>query len=1100
MMLKGKRVAILLATALPLLALSHVGDQAVPTEEPQDIMQQPLVPQHEDENDSVPLSAIQAIHLDINEQPLTPEGSETGDSATNLVFGDDLTTEKVGDEIQPENTTTSDHKNDKEPSKHDNNSEESQSSSSANGETSKADPQNSNVEEIQSRSDDEASTSGSEERDETKEPSEYESNAVMDETENSTESIGEEQDNNLEDTEKVTSETDDEKSNTVEDYVSTERGESDEEEVTVLDEDEFKLRERVSVDYASKSAGALVIEKSSSFKGTSNLLNGDKDKYAIAACEEKKFVIVSLSEDILVKEIKLANYERFSSTVKDFQVMGSQTMDTWVDLGTYTAEPGNGEQLFELVDPAWARYLKFKFLSYHGDEYYCTYSQIKVHGSTMVQGFHEQWEENEETEILVDTDDDNREEKETRDDRQGTQNETSSNEAFEELSNKESGAESEETRDEKIDGDSDDSEHVADIEPTCSNKDSDSHASTRSIHCYETPNALKEILEGSKGDEDFFYQSHELIPGLISYLPSTSRRSVGRRNGGNRMIVVQQSDIFRQTAKTPFNKESNANDAKFVSSASEISAPKMSDSLEITMTKVLQRFSGANFIPSSLYDEPSNLYVAGNTEVLDKEIPVNKSDISLEENSSEAVVKGDSKEYTEEIIQKDSSSDDKTIKKIEDTTAASAGHDVLVSDGEKIENHVDLPLATDDSLARLLQNLPSAECLGKLDFTDFKAKALRKATSGSGTTNPGGPMEPIFKKLTDEIKSLQTNLSVQDQFTKAAVVCYQRVLFDLMFEMEKLRIGQDERLSRLESELFSSEAFSRRLFQSFSSMLSTIYSIVFAWNSVLLENWIGLWLWFSDGTYRACIVIFQYFTQIWPATKKALISICVGSQYAAKISPILHQVDVLVEEFQSVEKFAADSDLSEHKLNELTVTIPVMPLFAVLVLYTLLSYLKAFFSKPTDTKSRKPTASTMVPQKKKINYPILGKSLAECSRSDDEEDYPKLVDENSPSTKVMHKSPLHKATNYPILGRSLAECSQSEDEEDCPELVDENSPSTKGLQKSPSPKGASYPILGRSLAEFSQSDNEEDCSGLVDERSTLTKVKHTSSSTKVMRC
>jgi Sad1 / UNC-like C-terminal len=164
------------------------------------------------------------------------------------------------------------------------------------------------------------------------------------------------------------------------------------------EDDEESLTGRVAVDYASKSAGALILERSNTIKGTSNLLNGDKDRYAIAPCEDKKFVVIGLSEDILVKQIVLANYERFSSPVKDFQVMGSQTMGKFVDLGTFSALAVNGEQTFDLVEPAWARYLKFKFRSHHGSEYYCTLSQIKVHGSTMLQGFHEQWEDSEQQE------------------------------------------------------------------------------------------------------------------------------------------------------------------------------------------------------------------------------------------------------------------------------------------------------------------------------------------------------------------------------------------------------------------------------------------------------------------------------------------------------------------------------------------------------------------------------------------------------------------------------------------------------------------------------------------------------------------------------
>ena len=91
----------------------------------------------------------------------------------------------------------------------------------------------------------------------------------------------------------------------------------------------------------------------------------------------------------------MANYERFSSTVKEFQLLGSQTMGKWVDLGTYTAKHGGGKQEFELYEHSWARYLKVRVLSYYGDEHYLTISQISVFGDTMLQGFHEHWEEEE---------------------------------------------------------------------------------------------------------------------------------------------------------------------------------------------------------------------------------------------------------------------------------------------------------------------------------------------------------------------------------------------------------------------------------------------------------------------------------------------------------------------------------------------------------------------------------------------------------------------------------------------------------------------------------------------------------------------------------
>ena len=169
------------------------------------------------------------------------------------------------------------------------------------------------------------------------------------------------------------------------------------------DDDDDGPREQLLVDYASKLAGAQILEKSPSLKGTSNLLTGDIDKYAIAPCGDKKYVVIGLSEDILVKQIKLANYERYSSHVREFQVLASQEYpikgpEYWNDLGMYEAKSKSGEQTFELKEPAWARYLKIRFLSHYGKEHYCTISQIKVHGSTMLQGFHEQWIESEKME------------------------------------------------------------------------------------------------------------------------------------------------------------------------------------------------------------------------------------------------------------------------------------------------------------------------------------------------------------------------------------------------------------------------------------------------------------------------------------------------------------------------------------------------------------------------------------------------------------------------------------------------------------------------------------------------------------------------------
>ncbi|KAL7469735.1 hypothetical protein ACHAXS_009996 [Conticribra weissflogii] len=206
---------------------------------------------------------------------------------------------------------------------------------------------------------------------------------------------------NASDTDENENENDDKSKAVTSEHIEEGEDQGKEEQQEDEDEDDDGPREKLLVDYASKLAGAQILEKSPSLKGASNLLTGDIDRYAIAPCQDKKlYVVIGLSEDILVKQIKLSNYERYSSHVREFQILASQeypapTSDYWADLGVYTAKSKSGEQAFELKEPAWARYLKIRFLSHYGKEHYCTVSQIKVHGSTMLQGFHEQWIESE---------------------------------------------------------------------------------------------------------------------------------------------------------------------------------------------------------------------------------------------------------------------------------------------------------------------------------------------------------------------------------------------------------------------------------------------------------------------------------------------------------------------------------------------------------------------------------------------------------------------------------------------------------------------------------------------------------------------------------
>jgi len=159
-------------------------------------------------------------------------------------------------------------------------------------------------------------------------------------------------------------------------------------------EDNDEDNQKGMFNFASHAAGAVILDKSpSNAKGFSNLLNDDKDKYAIAACSEKKWVVIGLSEDILVKTVVVSNYEKYSSQLKNFQLLASTSFptDQWINLGTYEAEARLGEQVFDVNNSSsHTRYLKFKFMTHYDDEALCTLSQIKVHGTTVIASFQEE--------------------------------------------------------------------------------------------------------------------------------------------------------------------------------------------------------------------------------------------------------------------------------------------------------------------------------------------------------------------------------------------------------------------------------------------------------------------------------------------------------------------------------------------------------------------------------------------------------------------------------------------------------------------------------------------------------------------------------------
>ncbi|OBT65979.1 hypothetical protein VE03_03171 [Pseudogymnoascus sp. 23342-1-I1] len=143
--------------------------------------------------------------------------------------------------------------------------------------------------------------------------------------------------------------------------------------------------------FASFDSGAQVMKANSEAKSTSALLSENRDAYMLNTCSAKnKFVIVELSDSILVETVGLANFEFFSSTFREFRISVSDRypvkLDRWVDLGTFEAKNSREIQAFLIEDPrVWARYIRIEFLSQYGNEFYCPISLLRVHGRTMIQ-------------------------------------------------------------------------------------------------------------------------------------------------------------------------------------------------------------------------------------------------------------------------------------------------------------------------------------------------------------------------------------------------------------------------------------------------------------------------------------------------------------------------------------------------------------------------------------------------------------------------------------------------------------------------------------------------------------------------------------------
>ncbi|KAK1240343.1 hypothetical protein MKX08_007785 [Trichoderma sp. CBMAI-0020] len=153
-------------------------------------------------------------------------------------------------------------------------------------------------------------------------------------------------------------------------------------------------KERFS--YSSFDAGATILKAGPQAKNAKAILVENKDSYMLLECAaQNKYVIVELSDDILIDTIVIANFEFFSSMVRHFRVSVSDRypvkMDKWRTLGIFEAANSRDIQAFLVENPEnpqiWGKYVRLEFLTHYGNEYYCPVSLLRVHGSTMLDSW-----------------------------------------------------------------------------------------------------------------------------------------------------------------------------------------------------------------------------------------------------------------------------------------------------------------------------------------------------------------------------------------------------------------------------------------------------------------------------------------------------------------------------------------------------------------------------------------------------------------------------------------------------------------------------------------------------------------------------------------
>ena len=530
--------------------------------------------------------------------------------------------------------------------------------------------------------------------------------------------------------------------------------------------DENKTPE-ILVNYAHKNSGAIILSSSKGLDGVSNILVSDRDKYAIAPCEllaQKLWVIVALPEDILVKSISIANYERYSSNIKTFQILASTQIpikeednisgdgtsltadpnSIWTDLGTYQTVSSSGrstnkEDMFDIMKPAWARYVKIVFLNHDGVEFYCTVSQVKVHGSTMVQGFHEEYMKEKEA-LGIDDEDDEEEVDEYNIDIITSEEPIDKHSTKEENSNLHTDPQNRETN-----------KNLSALDPVAS-------------------------LEISANGDVMIQDSSRIT-------------AASKEKEGTDPIQSDNIAVVNDLSKNTKSSESDQKDIEEVHVDIGEASDDFGDHIEMnepeTQTVVKNNISADHVNTINKIDNASD-EKASITNV--HEIDSHVSDVDLVRNTSSNVATNSTlPHYVQNPASVTTSAKHDYVKAKLSSESQPTNKVIKESDTINQGAHIAIPNTFDSSY-----NRKYSSCLESLNYAIFKEakrnKAMQKqkqkdAKAEQAVSGSAFPMEPIFKTLSNDIKAMMINQTIFDQYLIQVNNCYQTIILSMERDM-----------------------------------------------------------------------------------------------------------------------------------------------------------------------------------------------------------------------------------------------------------------------------------------------------------------------------